>query len=125
MKKKKPLPTNDVEFDAYLKRYIVATLRRGTLYWPYRNDALKASRVDRGLYKCHICTKAFPKKEVRLDHVIPVVRLSGFTNWDDYLKRMFPKTEGFQVLCLECNKTKTDEENVLRKIHRKSIKKVK
>lgn len=124
MKKKRPLPTTDAEFQAYLKRFIIASLRRATLYWPYRNEALKAARIERGLYQCNICKGAFPKKEIRLDHVIPVVKLTGFTNWDDYLNRMFPKTQGFQTLCLGCNKTKTDEENIIRKI-KKSVDKQK
>jgi hypothetical protein len=37
---------------------------------------------------------------------------------------MFPKTQGFQTLCLACNKTKTEEENIIRKI-KKSVDKQK
>lgn len=116
MKKKKPLPTMEAEFQAYLKRFIIASLRRATLYWPYRNEALKAARIERGLYKCNKCYNAFTKKDVTLDHINPVVKLSGFTNWDDYLIRMFPKTQGFQVLCRPCHNEKTTEEEILRKI---------
>lgn len=111
------------DFDTRLKRFIVASLRRATLYWPERNEALKAARIERGLYQCNHCKECFSKKQVRLDHIEPVVRLSGFTNWDDYLKRMFPKAEGFQVLCLGCDKLKTDEENILRTL-KKSVDKV-
>lgn len=114
-----------IDHDTLLKRFIVASLRRATLYWPPRNDAIKLGRIDRGLYQCNICKKANGRKEIRVDHIQPVVKLSGFTTWDDYLNRMFPKAEGFQILCLDCNKKKTDEENILRRIHKRVDKKKK
>lgn len=120
MKKKRKLPDTEEQFQRYLRSFIVASLRRATLYWPYRNEALKAARVDRGLYKCNICKDIFHKKEIRLDHIQPVVKLSGFSNWDDYISRMYPKAEGFQTLCLKCNDKKTQEENILRKL-KKSV----
>lgn len=116
MKKKRKLPETEEEFQRYLRAFIVASLRRSSLWWVYRNLALKAARIERGLYKCACCGKVFPKKEIRLDHIIPVVRLSGFSGWEDYINRMFPKAEGFQVLCLGCNDQKTKEENLLRKL---------
>ena len=101
MKKKKKLPETQEEFDRYLKSFIVAALRRATFYWPYRNESLKAARVERGLYRCAMCgdSKLHPKKDIQIDHIDPVVKLSGFTNWDNYFNRMFVKTEGFQILC--------------------------
>lgn len=116
--KKKKRNDKDIPHDVLLKRFIVATLRRATLYWKPRNDTVKKARRSRGLYECNLCKKCFGRKEIRLDHIESVVRLSGFTNWDDYLKRMFPPSDGFQVLCLSCNFRKTSEENVLRKIKR-------
>ena len=108
----------NTDYEAELKRFVIASLRRSSLYWKPRNDAVKAARIDRGLYQCNICKKAFGRKEIRVDHIEPVVMLSGFTTWDSYLTRMFPKTEGFQILCLSCNSFKTQEENILRKIKR-------
>lgn len=122
--KKKKLPETEEEFQAYLKRFIVASLRRSSLYWPFRNLALKEARIERGMYKCADCHGAFSKKEVRVDHIKPVVKLSGFSGWEDYINRMFPKTHGFQILCLKCNDIKCQEENILRKI-KKNIDKAK
>lgn len=116
MKKKKKLPETEEQFQAYLKRFVVASLRRSSLYWPFRNLALKAARVERGLYKCAHCNNCFPKKEIRLDHIMPVVKLSGFSGWEDYINRMFPKDSGFQTLCLSCDAHKGKEENILRKM---------
>ena len=125
MKKRRKLPETDEQFEKYLKSFVIATLRRGSLYWPFRSEALKAARVDRGLYQCNICKKAFSRKEVTLDHIHSVVSLSGFTNWDDYLRRMFPKAESFQVLCRPDHDAKTKEESMLRKLKKKVDKAIK
>lgn len=124
-KKKKELPKTEEEFIAYQKRFIIATLRRGSLYWPYRNEALKLARVDRGLYKCALCEKIHHKSNVQVDHIAPVVKLSGLTDWNLYFSRMYVKTDGYQILCKECHSEKSKEEQVLRKINRDSKKKKK
>lgn len=124
-KKKKELPKTEEEFIAYQKRFIIATLRRGSLYWPYRNQALKAARVDRGLYKCNVCKHVHHKSMVQVDHIEPVVKLSGLTDWNTYFQRMYVKTEGYQIVCKSCHSEKTKEEQILRKIHKDSKKKSK
>lgn len=99
-----------------LKAFIVGLLRRGTYRWPPRSDALKKARVERGLYQCAMCKLAFKKKEVQVDHIIPVVSIkTGFSNWEEYIERMFPMEDGFQILCKPCHSTKTDTENHYRK----------
>lgn len=124
-KKKKPLPTTEEDFVAFQKRFIIAALRRGSLFWPYRNEALKAARVERGLYKCAKCQQVHHKSNVQVDHVQPVVKLSGLTDWNLYFARMFVKTEQYQILCKACHSEKTKEEQIIRKIHRDSKKKSK
>ncbi len=124
-KKKKELPKTEEEFVKYQRNFIIAALRRSSLWWPYRNEALRLARVARGVYRCAKCSQLYPKKEVRLDHIDPVVRTSGFTTWDDYFTRMLPKTENWQVLCLGCNHVKTQEENILRRLFKDSKKKPK
>lgn len=124
-KKKKELPKTEEEFEKYQRNFIIAALRRSSLWWPYRNQALVAARAGRGVYRCATCSQLYPKKEVRLDHISPVVRTTGFTTWGDYFKRMLPKSDGWQVLCLTCNHAKTQEENIIRKLHRDVKKKKK
>ncbi len=125
MKKKRPLPTTDAEFQAYLKRFIIASLRRATLYWPYRNEALKAARIERGLYQCTMCgpSKLHSKKNVQIDHIKPIVGLKGFTNWEDYFTSMFCKTSNFQVLCKEHHLQKSQSEQIARSTYKKMRKK--
>lgn len=81
-----------------------------------RSDALRAARVERNTYKCAACQKLFPNKEVRVDHILPVVDpATGFTTWDDYIDRMFCGPEGLQILCKPCHKIKTQAENASRR----------
>ena len=119
MAKKKELPTTEEAFIAYQKSFIIASLRRASLYWPYRNIALRNARVARGMYKCAQCGNVQHKKLVRVDHIEPVVKLSGLTDWNVYFARMFVKAEQFQILCIECHSQKTKEESILRAIQRK------
>lgn len=98
-----------------LNAFIKGLLRRGTFHWRARSEAMSAARVERGRYKCAECQDLFGPKEIILDHIEPVVDpKTGFTNWDDYIKRMFPPAEGFQVLCSACSDTKTQIEDSMR-----------
>jgi hypothetical protein len=71
-----------------------------------------------------MCKDRFKNNEVVLDHIVPVVDPKlGFTNWDDYINRMFPEKEGFQVLCNDCHDIKTELEDEMRKHFSKERKK--
>lgn len=117
-----------------LKPFVINTLRRASYRWPARNECLKAARVARGFYKCQCCGGVFPKREVSLDHVDPVVPLNHSPDFTDpvdignYVLRMLPNKEGipdasgFQVLCNLCHDNKTLNENIIRKINRNNIK---
>lgn len=106
---------SNTEYDKKLKRFLVPVLRRATYRWKDRGDAFKAARVDRGQYKCASCEGLFGPKEVAIDHISPVVSIGeGFTDWEEYIKRMFPEKEGFQVLCNPCHDVKTLMEDNLR-----------
>lgn len=104
-----------------LKAFIIATLRRASYRFPNRNKAMQAARVERGLYLCNYCKKVFPRQEIKVDHVIPVVSIQGFTTWDEYINRMFPEPEGFQILCEADHSIKTKMENQARKLHKNKL----
>lgn len=122
---KKKLDYNNLTDDEYekeLKKFLISALRRVSLYWKPRNEAFKNARVARGLYKCASCNKTFSRKEVVADHKNPAVAIKGFETWAEYVKRMLPKAEGFQVLCKLDHDRKSREENLLRKIKRNVLK---
>jgi hypothetical protein len=106
------------------KAFVVASLRRASLKWPPRNEAMRLARVKRGLYKCKMCSGLYRSKEIDIDHIIPVVSLrNGFTNWDDYIINMLPDVDGFQILCKTCHLVKTNLEDTMRDKFSKSEKK--
>ena len=98
------------------KAFVIATLRRASYRWPARNEALARARVSRGLYKCEMCGEIFKKKEIQLDHIEPVVPVTGFTTFDDYVERLLCDASGYQVICEREHAVKTLHENLARKI---------
>jgi 5-methylcytosine-specific restriction endonuclease McrA len=112
----KKIEQDDILFQKFLKNFVIATLRRATYRWPYKNMAKNLKRLERGLYECQVCHGAFSPKQINLDHIIPVIDpFKGFTDWNDFINRLFVKTDGFQVLCSElCHSNKSILENIIR-----------
>lgn len=107
-----------------LKSFVINTLRRASYRHPARNEALTAARITRGVYRCAHCNGEFPKKEITLDHKIPVVDpVTGFTTWDDYVNRMFCDASNYQTLCTTCDDSKCATEREVRKKFRQQRKK--
>lgn len=112
--------------------FIKSTLRKGSTRWPPRyevlNDAKRGKRVNPETgriaehYECNQCGMLFPAKCVVVDHISPVIPVTGFTNWDDVINRMFCSRLGLQVLCKECHRLKTKEENAQRKLYKNNKK---
>jgi len=59
--------------------------------------------------------KHYECAELAVDHIDPVVPVTGFTTWDEVIERMFVEKDGLQVLCKACHKAKCDEEKQQRK----------
>lgn len=112
----KKLPTTEEAFERYLFNFVKKYLRRASVAWPYRNAALRAARVSRGLYKCAICERSDLKKgQYHLDHVHPVAPTYNKNySIETYIRRLFVKTKGWQVLCIMCHSLKTELENAKR-----------
>lgn len=102
-----------------LKSFLIPILRRASLRWYGRTEALQKARVARGMYKCASCKESFGRKEVHVDHIVPVVDVkTGFTSWDKYIESLFVESKSLQVLCQYCHAGKSAVENQLRKINR-------
>ena len=102
-----------------LKSYLKNALRRASYRHSARSEALRKARVARNTYTCAACNKLFPNKEVNVDHIDPVVPITGFTTWDDYIARLFCGPEGLQVLCDQDHSTKSKQENAQRREHKR------
>lgn len=95
-------------------------IRRISYRYPARYTTLINARVSRGKYKCALCEQIYPKKEVQMDHVEPVIHAErGFVDWNEYIDRMFPDMDGWQVLCKGCHKDKSNKENETRRATKK------
>jgi 5-methylcytosine-specific restriction endonuclease McrA len=109
------LSTSDKRF----KTTLISVLRRFSRFWEPSSIVLKRARIARGMYQCTACSKIVGAKEIKIDHIEPVVPVTGFTNWDDLIGRLFCEESGLQAICKSCHDNKTKEENEKRKRWRK------
>lgn len=106
--------------DTKLKNFVITILRRASYKWKPRNNTLKAAKVSYGKYTCNVCKGIYARKDVVLDHKIPVVDpIHGFQGFDEYIERMFVDESGFQVLCSPCHDIKTANERIIRQNNKK------
>lgn len=116
--------------DARWRSWVVSLLRRGTMKFPPRNEALRAAKTGKKInektgrmaqhYQCAGCLQEFPAKGVVADHISPVIEPEvGFIDWNTYIVRMFCSVENLQVLCNNgensCHHKKTKQEREWRK----------
>ena len=101
----------------------MSALRRAQ--WPVKYEAIRSAFVRDGvnpatgrkckLHKCSDCGELFPAKDMRADHIDPIVPVTGFDNWDSLIGRLFCELDGFQAVCVECHAVNTKAENAERK----------
>lgn len=117
-KKKNNSPIISVT-DARFKGVLLAVMRRFSRFWHPSKEVLTKARIARGIYTCNLCKKVVGPKEIKVDHIEPVMPVTGFTNWDDIIGRLFCEESGLQAICAPCHKIKTDDENRKRKFWKK------
>tara|TARA_B110000014_G_C20075446_1_gene561320 strand:- start:790 stop:1194 length:405 start_codon:yes stop_codon:yes gene_type:complete len=117
--------------EAKWKSFIKNQLRGATRKWAPIQDCMTAARVKRGWYRCNGCGAVVPttKKEGRkrvnfvfVDHIEPIVPVTGWESWDSCIERMFCEADNLQLLCKVCHDKKSKEETALRAKHRKEKK---
>lgn len=111
-------------FDSFVK----ATLRKGTMRWPPKYAVLNAAKRGKSInpltgrlaehYECAECHQLFPAKNIVVDHIEPIVPVTGFTTWDSVVERMFCEAENLQAMCKPCHSIKSKLENSIRKTHK-------
>ena len=104
-------------------RYIMRQLRRLFVYWPERAAVRKRSFLRKegvlSYHKCELCDKEVTRKESHVDHIVPVIPLTGPDDWGNIMERLFVSREAMQNLCKECHAKKTKKENSSRATNRK------
>lgn len=115
--------------DAKWKSFIKNQLRSATRKWAPISDCLKNARVRRGFYFCEGCkqevtasikTGGKRTNNVYVDHIEPIVPVTGWISWDSCIENMFCEEDNLQVLCKECHDKKSKEETALRSKYRKA-----
>ena len=112
--------------DAKWRSWVVSLLRRGTMKFPPRNEALRAAKTEKKInektgrmaqhYRCAGCLQEFTAKGVVADHILPVVdTVRGFVDWNTYIERMFCAIDKWQIICRSCHDVKSAQERKDRK----------
>lgn len=118
--------------EAQYKGRHISTLRRSSQYWKPKNDCLaeaskgtiinpKTGRPNKAVV-CSECSKVVPKKDAEVDHIVPVVPLTGWDSFDGFIERLFCEKDGFRALCEECHSKITKEQNAIRRENKKRSK---
>jgi 5-methylcytosine-specific restriction endonuclease McrA len=98
--------------------FITSTLRSGFRRWPpkwhCRDKARLGKRKNKSTgreamhFECANCKKAFPEKQIQVDHIKPI---GTCDTWDEFVERLFCEVDNLQVLCKPCHKKKTKIDN--------------
>jgi hypothetical protein len=110
----------DENFRKQLNGYFIAFCRRAFAWSPAYRIATKRAerRTDEGIrWLCASCGALVGRGEKHRDHIDPVVPVEkGWDgSWDTYRDRMFVDDGAIQILCKECHRKKSNEENRIRR----------
>ena len=99
--------------------FIKSALRGASNRWAPKYTTKKNARVARNTYVCADCGKKVGNKDIKIDHINPVVSVQdGFVDWNTYIDRMFVEMDGFAAICKKCHDAKTLVENKQRKAYK-------
>lgn len=111
------------KFNSFIKSILRGGSRRWGPKYQVLNEAKKGKHVNKKTgrmaehYICNACRELFPATEVEVNHIEPVIPVTGFISWDDVITRLFCEKEGLEVLCKPCHKSVTQQEKLERKVH--------
>ena len=105
--------------------FITSVIRRGFTRWPPKFEVLSKAKQGKKInestgrlaehYECAVCKGSFAGKDVEVDHVSPIVPVSGFVSWDSFIDNLFCELSNLQVICKTCHAKKSKLENEERK----------
>jgi 5-methylcytosine-specific restriction endonuclease McrA len=113
--------------EARVRSFITTGLRQMSRRWPPKYETLAEAYIETKKnkktgrlakhYKCNACNELFPGSEIQIDHILPVVEVTGFTTWDSFISRLFCGKENLQAICKTCHLVKTKQEKEQRKLN--------
>lgn len=115
--------------EARFTSFVKGILRAGSNKWPPKWEVRRKARQARGIYYCagfkrkgHPATASIRERgrskkcnNIFVDHISPIVGRAGFTNWDDFINKLYCEVDNLQVLCKQCHDLKTKSEKEERK----------
>jgi hypothetical protein len=105
------------QYEARLKKILLAALGKAWMHWPPRAEVKRRCAIKErsGWFRCEICQQE--REKIEVDHISPCIKPSeGFTTWDAYINSRFVlDAKKLQGLCHECHKAKSKSENVERR----------
>lgn len=117
MAQQKPRPKGGGRYtESQFFSFIRSGLRSKFHRWPPKWDTLEKAKIKsrakryKWKYKCEICKKYYPKKEVQVDHIIPCGSLKSFDELPQFVERLFCEENELRVLCKPCHTKVTKEE---------------
>jgi hypothetical protein len=100
----------------WLYHYVNKAMRRIWGWYPVRKAVKDAAQVRKGKYQCADCREVFARWDVQVDHIQPVIPVTGFDgDWNAYINRLFCDASGLRVLCVPCHSLYTVSQNSQRK----------
>lgn len=121
-----------------LQPAIYSALRRNFRTYPAYSETLKEAKREyfikskkgkplrRVKFLCCECLKEVSQKEIRVDHVDPVVPIegiplqnNGLPDFNTYIDRLYCNKSNLQCICKSCHDLKSKQENKARKESKK------
>ena len=114
--------------EARYNSFVKGALRSASQRWPPKYKTLTEACVGQQVnpasgrlakfYTCACCKGEFPAKSIEIDHIIPVVPVTGFDSWDGVVERMYCEKQYLRAVCKPCHKSISKQENLERKLYK-------
>ena len=95
--------------------FLRSGLRQLSMRWPPLSDVLRENRRQyhgenkrqKWEYECAMCGGWFSAKEIEVDHLEPVGKLTSFDDIRGVVERMFCEVDRLRVTCVDCNQKRS------------------
>jgi hypothetical protein len=97
---------------------IRSSLRNLSRWWKPFSEALKKAshvyyvgRAKRVMYLCAVCNKPHGRKDVEVNHIVPVGSLKNYYDLPGFCERLFVEDISLlEVVCKKCHSAITNEQ---------------
>lgn len=110
----KPKLSPEERFTKMQFNFVKSSLRKRSVWWPYRVKVKKSQYVDRRINKvsgrlahhwcCALCQAIVPDSNFEMDHIVPIGKERPHWDW---IARLLAPESNWQGLCKPCHAAKT------------------